>query len=135
MPDYSGRSILIKVGDNASSETFTSVGGLRAKTFTFNNNTVDVSNATDGVWRKLLSAGGIRSMSVSGSGVFQNDTAVVDLEGYARDGTLQSMQLVMPNADQYAGEFQVTSFELSGEHDGEQTYSVSLESSGSITKT
>ena len=38
-------------------------------------------------------------------------------------------------ADKIEGSFQITSFEAAGEYNGEQTYSATLESSGSFTFT
>jgi predicted secreted protein len=44
-------------------------------------------------------------------------------------------QLVFGNADTIDGSFKITSYERSGEFNGEETYSITLESSGQITFT
>lgn len=130
-----GRLMLIKIGDGASPEVFTSVAGLRSKTMTLNNETVDITTSDDAPWRQLLADTGLRSASLSGSGVFQDDTAANTIEDLALSGNLVNMQIAFENGDVLDGAFQVTSFEYGGEHTAEETFSMSLESSGTITMT
>ena len=40
---------------------------------------------------------------------------------------------IIPDLGTYAGSFMIASLEFSGEYNGEVTYSITLESSGSIT--
>ncbi|MHA1835999.1 MAG: phage major tail protein, TP901-1 family [Candidatus Odinarchaeia archaeon] len=128
-----GRSILLKISDGTSPGAFTSIAGLRSKTITINNETVDITTSDDAPWRQLLGNTGIRSVSMSGSGVFQDDAAVNDVEDLAMNGLAQEFQMVFENGDIIQGFFQVTSFEYGGEHTAEQTYSVSFESSANVT--
>lgn len=135
MGEQLGRSIVLKVGDNAASEAFVTLAGLRTKSMAINNEQVDISNADSGQWRKLLASAGIRSMSFTAGGVFDDSASILDMEEYALDGTIQDFQIVWPNADQWDFKAQVASFTYAGEHNGEQTYDVSLESSESVTIT
>ncbi len=135
MAEQLGRTIVLKVGDNAASEAFNTLGGLRTKSVAINNEQVDISNADSGAWRKLLAGAGIRSVSISASGVFDDATAIDDMEGYALDGTIQDFQITWPDGDQWDFKAQVASFTYAGEHNGEQTYDVSLESSEAVTLT
>jgi TP901-1 family phage major tail protein len=128
-----GRDILLKISDGASPGTFTSIAGLRSKTMTLNNETVDITTSDDAPWRQLLGDTGLRSVSLSGSGVFEDDAAVNSCEELALNGNLQEFQIVFGNGDLFQGLFQVTSFEYGGEHTAEQTYSISLESGGVVT--
>ncbi len=67
-----GRDLLLKIGDGGSPEVFTSVAGLRATTLAFNSALVDITNADSaGHWRELM-ADGVKSASLSGSGVFKD---------------------------------------------------------------
>jgi TP901-1 family phage major tail protein len=128
-----GRSILLKISDGTSPGAFTSIAGLRSKTITVNNETVDITTSDDAPWRQLLANTGIRTVSVSGSGVFQDDSAVNDVEDLAMNGLSQEFQMVFENGDIIQGTFQVTSFEYGGEHTAEQTYSASFESAGNVS--
>lgn len=123
-----GRNILLKISDGTSPGSFTSIAGLRSKTITINNETVDITTSDNAPWRQLLDNSGARTVSISGSGVFQDDAAVNSIEDLVMDGTTQEFQAVFENGDIIQGVFQVTSFEYGGEHTSEQTYSVSLES-------
>ncbi len=72
MTVQTGKTLLLKVGNgDGPPETFTSVAGLRAKQIQLNAQTVDVTNAdTSGGWRELLAEAGVRSVSISGNGIF-----------------------------------------------------------------
>ena len=45
----------------------------------------------------------------------------------------RTFQLVVPDFGTYSGEFRVTSLEFDGETEGEATFSLSLESNGTVT--
>lgn len=130
MPAQKGRAIIIAIGDGATVEAFTSIAGLRTKTLTINNETVDITTSDEAPWRELLGDTGLRSVSLSGSGVFQDDTAINAIEDLVMSGLLSNFKITFENGDDITGAFQVTSFEYGGEHTAEQTYSMSLESSG-----
>ena len=139
MPEAQGRLILLKVGDAATSEAFVTVGGSQSVSVSIDNEVVDVSNATDGIARKLLADAGNRSISISQNGVFQDDVAVGDLLDYAQgelaQSNQQSFQILWPNGDTWDFEANVANFSMGGEHNAEQTYSTTLEVSGPITIT
>ena len=82
-----GRDMLLKIGDGAAPEVFTTVAGLRARTISLNAKTADVTDADSaGRWRELLAGAGMKSASVSGQGVFRDASsdaraAVVRING------------------------------------------------------
>jgi len=135
MAAQKGRLLLIGIGDGATAEAFVNVAGLRSKTLTVNNETVDITTSDDAPWRQLFADTGLRSVSLSGSGVFQDDTAANAIEDAAMAGTIHNFEITFENGDVIAGAFQVTSFEYGGEHTAEETFSMSLESSGTVTMT
>jgi TP901-1 family phage major tail protein len=49
------------------------------------------------------------------------------------DGAIRSWQIVVPDFGTISGPFQVTSLEYAGEHDGEVTYELALESAGQVS--
>ena len=132
-----GRSLLIKIGDGAGSEAFTTIAGLNSKSITINNSSIDVTTpdaTTPGgaLWASNLN--GLKSVSISGDGIFLDESA--------QEGRLNSIaiaadpvanfQIVVPDFGSYSGEFRVTSLEFGGETEGASTFSLSLESNGTI---
>ncbi len=131
---YLGVDFLVKLGDGAGSEVFTAIGGMRSTGGSINNEMIDVTNKDNMPWRTQLE-GGIKSMSLSLSGVFNSDATLQTMMALAMSGALRHFQLVTGNLDVYAGTFKITKCDRAGEHNGEETYSISLESSGEVTYT
>ncbi len=139
MAKQKGRAMLLKIGDGASPAIFTTLAGLLTKTLSIANELVDITNsddaagATKAINRTLLANAGVASITISATGIFDNDASVKLMEDLCYDGTLEEYQLLFGNTNVYQGVFQVSSFEYSGEHNNAQQYSLTLESSGVIT--
>lgn len=134
MSEKPGIKLLLEV--ETSPSVYTLVGGLRSKSQTFNSEAIDVTNHDSGEWKTLLDGNGIRSYSLSGSGVHNGDVATLNLiEDNSRSNTLTNFRIIdTDNSGRvYEGFFKIASFERAGEYNAEQTYSISLESSGEIT--
>jgi len=131
-----GRNILVQVSDGGGSPVFTTVAGIRSRTLSITNDGVDITTSDEAPWTTLLGDTGARAVSLSGSGVFQDDVLGANtLEDLAFDGTLREFKLIFENLDEIQGFFLVNSFEYGGEHLGEQTFSASMSSSGQVTLT
>ena len=133
MAAQKGASLLLKI--NTTSSTYVTIGGLRSTSITLNDEAVDVTNKDSSGNRTLLADGGVFSMSVSGSGVFTDSAAEETLRSTMNASTFKNFQVIIPDFGTYQGAFMVASLEYAGEHNGEVTYSVTLESSGAITYT
>ena len=135
-----GSSFLLK--DN-STGTPATIGGLRSTSMTINGEAVDITTKDSNAFissgndkaRDLLQGGGVRSMSITASGVFTDSSTENILRGFAFDGAIQNYDLVFSDGSKISGAFLVTSYERAGEFNGEETYSVTLESSNTITYT
>ncbi|HEY0267019.1 MAG TPA: phage major tail protein, TP901-1 family [Rhizomicrobium sp.] len=128
-----GRDLLIKMGDGASPEAFTSVAGLRATTLAFNSAIVDVTNADSAdMWRELL-AGGVKSATVSGSGVFKDAASDAALRSAFFAMATGNFQIVIPSFGTVTGPFKITALQYDGPYDGEVKLSLSLASAGALT--
>ena len=125
-----GKALLLKID---ISGTMTTVGGMRSTSMTLNDEAVDITNKDSGSFRELLPSGGIQSMTITASGVFTDSTAEQTLRSAYGTSTFKSYNVIVPDLGTYAGTFQLTSLEYSGEHNGEVTYSLTLESAGSVT--
>ena len=133
MAAQKGSAMLMKVGDGASPEVFTTIAGLRSTSLTVNNESVDVTNKDSLGKRELLAAAGVQSISVSGSGVFTDGSSESTIKTNALADTIDNYQFLVPDFGTFTGAFQVTSLEYAGEFNGEVTYSMSFESGGTIT--
>ena len=133
MAAQKGRALLMKLGNAASPEVFTTIGGMRSTSISLNDETVDITNKDSGTTRELLAQGGIYSMSVSGSGVFTDSASEATLQGDMNQSALTNYQFLIPDFGTYTGAFQLTSLEYAGEYNGEVTYTFAFESSGTIT--
>lgn len=128
-----GRDLLLKVDPDANG-IFVTVAGLRSRTLSFNTETVDItSSESAGQWRELLAGGGIRSARVSGSGIFKDAQSDAIVREHVVNGTIRQWQVVVPDFGIVSGPFQINSFDLSGRHDGEVAFELSLDSAGELT--
>ena len=127
-----GSAFLLKVGDGAAAPAFATVAGLRTTQFAINGEAVVVTNKDSGGWRQLLSGAGVRSVSVSGAGVFTGSAAEARIKASALAGTIDDYRLSFESGDAMTGRFLVTKLDYAGDFNGERSYTLSLESSGPV---
>ena len=127
-----GSAFLLKVGDGAAVPAFATVAGLRTTQLSVNGEAVVVTNKDSGGWRQLLSGAGVRSVSVSGAGVFTGSAAEARIKASALAGTIDDYRLSFESGDAMTGRFLVTRLDYAGDFNGERSYTLSLESSGAV---
>jgi TP901-1 family phage major tail protein len=97
---------------------------------------VDVTHAESvGEWRELLAGAGVKSARIAGAGIFKDAASDATIRAYVFDGTIREWQVVIPDFGTIEGLFQISSFELSGRHDGEVAFEMTLDSAGPLTFT
>jgi len=132
MAVQSGKDLLIKIDLDGAGD-FQTVAGLRASRLTFNAETVDVTSLDSaGGWRELLGGAGMRSASLSGSGVFRDAATDARARSVFFAGDVPRFQVVIPDFGVVEGPFQITALEYAGSHDGEATYEMSMASAGAL---
>lgn len=134
---YKGRSLLLKIGDSADPATavFTLIGGVRTKGVSSSTEEIDISDGDDGVWKKGLE-GGLKSLSMSVSGLGSNNVAYELMKSKEQAGTMWAFQLDgIDDGDSVKGLFLITSFEHNGEYNGAQQFSATLVSQDTPTFT
>jgi TP901-1 family phage major tail protein len=135
MGAQNGKDLLVKV-DMTSAGQFETIAGLRATRVSFNAESVDVTSLeSQGGWRELLSSAGVRSASISGSGVFKDEGTDERTRQLYSDGETPDFQVIIPDFGIVEGPFQVTALEYAGSHNGEATYEMSMASAGALTFT
>ena len=141
MAAQKGSSFLLK--DN-SSGTPATIGGMRSTSMSINGEMVDITakdsatfsgSSGHDIGRALGSNMGIRSMTISASGVFTDSAGENNIRGAAFTGSSVNYDLVFGDGSDIKGAFIVTSYERAGEYNGEETFSVTLESNGTMTYT
>ena len=133
MAAQKGKDILLKIGDGAGPEVFTTVAGLRARTISLNARSVDATDSDSaGRWRELLAGAGVRQASVSGAGVFRDAASDALIRAAFFAQSADNWQLIVPDFGTLQGPFLVAALEYAGEHEGEATYAITLASAGEI---
>jgi TP901-1 family phage major tail protein len=135
MAVQNGKDLLVKL-DLTGDGNFQTIAGLRATRISFNAETVDVTSLESaGGWRELLGGAGVRSATISGSGVFRDAATDERARAIFFNSEVPDFQVVVPGFGVVEGPFQLTSLEYAGNYNGEATYELSLASAGEITFT
>ena len=128
-----GKDLLLKL-DFDENGVFETVAGLRTRRLAFNAETVDVTNADSaGRWRELLEGAGVRRAALTGSGIFKDAGSDASVRELFFEGGVRTWQVVVPDFGTVSGPFQVSALEYAGEHDGEVTFEIALESAGALS--
>ncbi len=127
-----GSAFLLKIGNGANPIVYATVAGMRTTQLSINGDSVVVTNKGSGGWRELLSGAGVRSVSVSGAGVFTGSAAETRLKGNALAGILDDFELSFESGERLQGRFLVNRLDYSGDFNGERAYTLALESSGPV---
>lgn len=131
MAAQKGKDLLLKIEDNGA---FATVAGLRTRRFTLNAEAVDITHAESaGRWRELLAGAGVKRASLSGAGVFKDAASDAAMRQAFFDGAIRNWQIVVPDFGVIEGVFHLSSLDYRGDHAGEVTFDVSLESAGALT--
>ena len=131
MSAQKGKDLLIKIDDGAG---FTTVAGLRTRRLAFNAELVDITHAESANrWRELLDGAGVKRASAAGRGLFKDAASDELVRAAFFAGAVKQCQIVIPDFGTVEGAFQIASLEFAGEHNGEVTFDLALESAGELT--
>ena len=134
MAAQKGKDILLKIGDGASPEVFTTVAGLRTRTLSLTARGVDATDSdSPGRWRELLAGAGTRQVSVSGAGIFRDAASDSSIREVFFSQAARSWRLIVPDFGTLEGPFLVAALEYAGDHEGEATYALTLSSAGEVS--
>lgn len=113
----------------------TLIGGLKNTILKLNNSMIDVSTKDTDGWRELLEDGSLKSFSISCDGIFKDSAADETIRSNAFNNALDTYTLAFPNGDTLECLFQISGYSRTGEVEGTESYSYTLESSGIPTFT
>jgi predicted secreted protein len=132
MPISKGRTLLLKTGSGGGAIT---VAAMRTTRFVVNGETVDTTNKESNGMRTLLDGAGVAKLTISAAGLLSGIAQSTDFITKTLNRTIDPYRLEFDNGDIIEGSFQCVSFEATGDYNGEQTYSLTLESSGTLSLT
>lgn len=135
MPKFCGKDFLIQVESPTTPGTFVTLGGLTTNGMTINSEAVDITDKDSMPWRTLLAGCGMRSMSLKGNGLVTNDAVFKQVQASILLATILKYKVISGLGDSFAGLFQVTSFDRSGDKNAAEAFTASFESSGAIVYT
>ena len=131
MTAQKGKDILLKI-DNGSG-SFQTIDGLRTKRLALNSDSVDITHSESvGRWRELLAGAGVRKASIAGTGIFKDADSDALMRQLFFDGSIRDWQIILPAFGVIQAPFQITSLDYRGEHTGEITFDLALDSAGAL---
>ncbi|MGB3455817.1 MAG: phage major tail protein, TP901-1 family [Litorimonas sp.] len=122
-----GRDMLLKIHDGTG---YVTVAGLRTKSVRLNSRTVDVTDDASGGWTELLPEAGIRSVSVTGSGVFRDAASDARIRAAFFAQSVLDARLILPGFGTIDAPVLVTGLTYGGTFQGEATFELTLASAG-----
>jgi TP901-1 family phage major tail protein len=126
-----GKDILLKI-DNGSG-SFQTIAGLRTKRLALNSDSADITHSESvGRWRELLAGAGVRKASIAGTGIFKDADSDALMRQLFFDGSIRDWQIILPAFGVIQAPFQITSLDYRGEHTGEITFDLALDSAGAL---
>ena len=139
MAQYAGRLVLLNIGDGGTpTEIFSNLCGLTTRSFVINNNVVDVSTPDCTTPSNPVAyAGdyGIQQFSISGEGRYTDKADHTVLANAAVNQSKPNMQIVVPGWGRFEGQALIESYEISGEMQGDASFTAKITLSGAITFT
>lgn len=121
-------------------ENSTVLVGVRTRAFSVSNDYVDVTTDDDSSWRTLLLDPGLRSVEVTVGGISSDEKLIAEI--MAASMAMAAVDINLPTgvgaattAGKLDGNFLVSSYEQTGEHDGAVEFTATFMSAAAITYT
>lgn len=130
MAKTEGRNVQLYKGNTT---TGTLVAVARTKTVTINKELIDFTADDSDGWRESSAEAGVRSVDISIEGLVDLAARTFLTDVLAETQDLYTLKWA--DNSELAGTFNTSNYEESGNHDGETTFSVTLNSSGAVTFT
>lgn len=124
MAAQSGRDLLVL-------KNAVAIAGLRETSIAHDGSPVDITSKGDSGYRTLASFSGTEAIDISASGVWDDDTLrAISLGGTGTSKLLTDITLAWGDGATLSGDFYLASNTSAGSQGGEETYDISLQSSG-----
>ncbi len=130
-----GSDFIVKVGNGATPEVFTALAGQVSANVSSSADRIDTSNKADGAYGSSLAGKLNVSVSVSGITDWDDDMLQRIESQYTARNRINLEITQSTGARKEAGAFAILSFELTGDDNDVQKYSVNFQSVGALTIT
>ena len=130
MSSQIGRDLLLKIGDGADPEVFTTIGAARTVSMSLNNKPVDNTMMDGNGFQNMQADAGVQTMELTLEGLFRDAAAEEALRLSAFNRTTGNYQLLFPNGDLFAAAFVIHEYRRGGSFDGLETFSIALVRTG-----
>lgn len=137
MPQQTGRTLLIKIGDGGSpTEIFNNLCGLNTRTFNLSANEVDTTipsctNPGDAVQK--TSRPGIANRTFNGSGRFVSSATMSAFMTHVIETTAFNAEVVVPGLGSFTGSWFVTEFSFDGDMENNMEFSATFTAANVLT--
>jgi TP901-1 family phage major tail protein len=130
MAGHNGRSLTIDWDT-------TTIVGVRTRGVSVTNDYVDVTTDDDNGWRTLLANPGLRAVEVTVGGITNDEIllAAIMAANVAVEAVAINLPTGLATPGDLGGDFLISGFEQSADHDGACEFSVTLMSTGEIVYT
>lgn len=129
---FAGRDAALYKELDDTADQFSKVAGVRTTSMTLNNEPVDTTSVDSEGFRELLPDAGVQSMDVTLSGIVKNSTTYQEVQEQAIARTVKRYQYRSANGDRWECDMAVVNLQKTGEYNGAETFSISLQSDGAI---
>ncbi|PHS40231.1 MAG: phage major tail protein, TP901-1 family [Robiginitomaculum sp.] len=124
-----GRDMLIKIRNDQNA--FVTVAGLRTKSLKFGAKTIDITDSgSEEAWRELLPGAGIKSIEISGAGIFKDGASDALVRTSFFNQTAETYEIIIPDFGTITGLFLISALNYAGSYQGEASYELVLVSAG-----
>lgn len=113
---------------------FLDLGSSRSDSADFSATTIDVTTKNSNQNQELLTERGIKSVSISMEGVLEDIDIAKNLEVNWGNQKLRWFRLKREDGVTWTGKFKIESYNFSGDHGGSQDFTMTLASSGEVTR-
>jgi predicted secreted protein len=134
MARSSGRNLKIQFSDGATDPAYTTIASVRTKTFTVNDQNIDVTTDDDSAFQTLLEDSGGMSLEASVSGLTDDDALLTKIMS-GRTRAHAPVRILRPNGSYFTGNFRLAPYTETGEYQDSITFDATLSSSGAFTFT
>ena len=136
MPQQIGRTLIIQIGNGASTEVFTNLCGLKTRSFSLSAGEIDTSipsctNPGDEVIK--TSRPGMVNRTFSGSGAFVSSTVMSAFMEKVINAEQFNAKVIVPGVGTFTGPFFVTDFEFSGDMENNMEFSATFVPADAVT--
>ena len=136
MAKFCGKDlVLLKGNEDGPPETFAQVGAMVSTGLSIGKEQVDITDKDDDDFRQLLENCGTKTVSISLSGNFSDDVKLSEMQLEVLAGTHSNYQIVSGRGDSFEAAFEIASLERTGDKPSAETYSITLESAGTVVYT